>query len=131
MYNAFEPFVNLTNANLALFHRFANSTDIIRLVQNTVSRAFTLPQESLTKASQTNAFNEWTQGLADNFARFTQEYVNGFTQSMARTQHLVSQQVEQGSRQFAAITEASEEETDETAETGRRSSKTSDRRNSK
>ena len=130
MYNAFEPFVNLNNANLALFHRFANSADITRLVQNTVSRAFTLPQESLTKASQTNAFNEWTQGLADNFARFTQEYVNGFTQSMARTQHFVSQQVEQG-RQFAAITEATEQETDETAETGRRSSKTRGRRNSK
>ena len=129
MYNAFGPFVNLTNANLALFQRFANSPDITRLMQSTVSRVFTLSQESLSKASQTNAFNEWTQGLAGNFARFTQEYVNGFAQSMARTQQLVSQQVEKG-RQFAVIAQATDQETDETAETGR-SSKTRGHRNSK
>jgi hypothetical protein len=121
MYNVFEPFVNLTNANLALFNRFANSSDITRLVQEAVSRTVTIPQESMNKASQTDAYNEWSRGLVDNVTRFTQEYVNGVTRSMAQTQNFLSRQVEQGSHQFAQLTEQAEGETDETAEVGRRS----------
>ena len=124
MYNAFQPFLNLTNANLALFNRFANSSDITHLVQEAVSRAVTMPQESMNKASQTNAYNEWTRGLVDNATRFTQEYVNGLTQSMAFTQNFLSRQIEQGSRQFAQITDAGEEAAEETTEAGQRVAKT-------
>ena len=80
MYNPFEPFVNLTNANLALFHRLANSSDITRLMQEAVGRAMTIPQESLNKAAQTGAYSDWTRGLVDNVTRFTQQYLNGVTQ---------------------------------------------------
>ena len=120
MYNAYEPFVKLANANLALFQRFANSSDITQLVQDTVSRAFTLSQESITKVSQTNAYNEWTRGLVDNFTRFTQDYVNGLTESMARSQEVLMKQVEQGSQQFTQIAEQAEQKTDDIAEAGQR-----------
>jgi hypothetical protein len=129
MYNAFEPFIKLTNANLALFNRFANSSDITRLMQDAVGRAMTIPQESMNKASQTNAYTEWTRGLVDNMTRFSQEYVNGVTQSMARTQNFLSRQVEQGSQQFSQLTQAGEQAADETTEAGIRSAKNGADRN--
>jgi len=55
-----------------------------RLVQDTISRSLTIPQESMTKASQTDAFSEWSRGLVDNATRFTQDYVNDlFTREAA------------------------------------------------
>ena len=131
MYNAFEPFVNLTNANLALFNRLANSSDITRLMQEAVGRAMTIPQESMNRASQTDAYNDWTRGLVDNVTRFTQEYVNGVTQSMARTQTFLSRQVEQGSKQFAQITDDAEQALDETTASARRAAKTATKRTRK
>lgn len=131
MYNAFEPFVNLTNANLALFTRLANSSDITRLMQEAVGRAMTIPQESLNKAAQTDAYNEWTRGLVDNVTRFTEEYVNGMTQSMARTQDFMSRQVAQGSMQFAQIADDAEQAQDDTTAAGRRVAKTATKRTRK
>jgi hypothetical protein len=131
MYNAFEPFVKLTNANLALFNRFANSSEMTRLVQDTISRSMNIPQESMTKASQTDAFSDWTQGLVDNATRFTQDYVNGFTQSMAMTQNFLSRQMEQGSRQLAQITEQAPEEADEAGQHAAKSAKGRGTRKSK
>ena len=104
MYNPYQPFINLVNANLALLSRFATSRDITRLVQESVNRSLTISQEGVTKASQTNAYEELTRGLADNVARFTQEYVSGISQSVTYTQNL-SRQMEQGTRQFAQIGE--------------------------
>ena len=131
MYNPYEPFMNLANANLDLFKRFANSSDVTSLVQDTLTRAITIPRESMTKASQTGAFNDWTQGLVDNATRFTQEYVNGLTQAMAVTQSYLSRQVEQGTRQFAQITDAAEQAKDETTEAVVNSAKTASERSAR
>ena len=136
MYNPYQPFVNLINSNVALFNRFANSNDVTRLVQESVNRAFAIQQESITKATTTGAFEELTKGLANNIARFSQEYVNGLSQSvsglsesMAQTQNMLSRQVEQGARQLAKMTDEATDATDEAAQEGLRLAKGASDRN--
>jgi hypothetical protein len=80
----------------------------------------------MSKAAQTGAFNELTRGMVDNVTRFSQEYFNSVTASMARTQNFMTRQVEQGSRQFTQI---ANQATDEVAEAGQRSSRTATSRN--
>jgi len=109
MYNPYQPFINLVNANLSLFSRFANSSEITRLVHESVNRTMTISRESFTKAAQTGAFEELTRGLADNVTRFTQEHVNGISQSMAQTQTVLSRQTERGTRQLERLTDKAEE----------------------
>ena len=112
MYNPYQPFMNLINANLSLINRFANSNDITRLVQESVNRTISISKESVEKATRSDAFEELTRGLADNVARFTQEYLYTISQSIAQTQ-VLSRQVEQGTRQFAKITAETAEEASE------------------
>jgi hypothetical protein len=116
MYNPYQPFINLMNANLSLFNRFVNSTEISRLVQESVNRAMAIPQESVAKAAQTHAFEELTRGLADNVTRFTQEHVNGLSQSMAQTQNVLSRQAERGTRRLERLTESAQQATNQVAD---------------
>ena len=109
MYNPYQPFINLMNANLSLFSGFANSSEITRLVRDSVNRTMNISRDSLTKVAQTQAFDELTRGLADNVTRFTQEHVNGISQSMAQTQHVLSRQAERGTRQLERLTGRADE----------------------
>src|SRR5690348_6058210 len=118
MYNPYQPFMNLVNANMALFNRFATSGDITRLLHESVNRSIMISQERVMKAAQSGAFDELTRGFADNVARFTQEYANGLSQSMAYTQNFLSRQVDQGARQFAEIVEQPSPAADEAGEAG-------------
>jgi hypothetical protein len=116
MYNPYQPFINLMSSNLALVNRFVMSGDITRLVHESVNRSVSITRESVTKATQSHAFEELTRGLADNVARFTQDYVGSLSQSMANTQNMLSRQIEEGNRQMAQITDQVEQRSEQVGE---------------
>ena len=109
---AVRPFVNLANANIAAFARFASSPEVNNITQESADRVLTLANDNLNKVTRTRAFEEWTRALVDNYARFTQEYVNSVYGTIARTQQFLSRQVEEGSRQIARISEVTEQATE-------------------
>jgi len=105
MYNTIQPFVELANANIAVFSRFAKSPEVTRLAQETTKEVVTLSQEKLTKLATTNAFTEWTEALVDNYARFIQGYTQSLYGMAAQGQALLSSQVEQAARRVGQLSE--------------------------
>jgi hypothetical protein len=106
MYNAIEPFVNLANANIAVFSRFAKSPEASELAQEATNQVVTLTQENLKKMSRTKAFTQWTEALADNYARFIQAYMQSLYGMATQGQAFLSGQVEQGARRLGQLSES-------------------------
>jgi hypothetical protein len=50
--------VNLANANIAGFSRFAKSPEVAELAQETANQLVTLSQQNLRKLTRTNAFTK-------------------------------------------------------------------------
>jgi hypothetical protein len=106
MYNTIEPFVNLANANIAVFSRFARSPEVAELAQETTNQVVALSQENLRKISRTKAFTEWMDALVNNYARFIQANTQSLYGMAAQGEAFLSGQVEQGARRFGKLSES-------------------------
>jgi hypothetical protein len=100
MQNTIQPFVNLANANIAVFTRFAQSPEVAELTQDAIQKTLAVTQDSLSKVSRTNAFTEYSRTLVENYARFVQEYTANLYSVAAQSQAFLSNQVEQGTRRL-------------------------------
>jgi hypothetical protein len=103
MYNVVQPFVNLTNANIETFSRFANSREINDLAKSSASKYWDVVQENLSKVAESDAFAQWTRAMIDNYVRFANEYAKNMYSIVSQGQEFVSQQVEEGSKRFQRI----------------------------
>jgi hypothetical protein len=106
MYNAIEPFVDLTNANIAVFSRFAKSPEAAELAQEATNQVVTLTQENLKKMSRTKAFTQCAEALAENYARFIDAYMQSLYGMAAQGQAFLSGQVEQGARRLGQLSDS-------------------------
>ena len=106
MYNTIEPFVNLTNANIAVFSRFAKSPEVAELAQEATNQVVALSQENLRKMSRTKAFTEWMEALVNNYACFIQANTQSLYAIAAQGQAVLSSQVEQGARRLGKLSES-------------------------
>jgi hypothetical protein len=75
-------------------------------MQEATHQVVTLSQENLRKMYRTNAFTEWTQALADNYARFIQAYTQSLYGIAAQGQTFLSSQVEQAARRMGPMSES-------------------------
>lgn len=100
---------NLTSANFATISRFAQSPEIVEATKNSIEKYFALVQESFTNVAQSNAFTQMSRSLAANYQRFADEYSKGLFGMVSQGQEILRNQVEQGSRRFQQITNASAE----------------------
>lgn len=112
MQTTIQPFVNLANANIAVFTRFAKSPEVAELTQDATQQVLALTHDSLNKVSGTKAFAEWTRALVDNYARFTEEYTKTLYGMAARSQAFLSSQVEQGARRLGQLSDVADKVTE-------------------
>ena len=105
MQNTIQPFVNLANANIAVFTRFAQSPEVAELTQDAVQKTLAVTQDSLSKVARTTAFTEYSRTLLENYARFVQEYTANLYSIAAQSQAFLSNQVEQGTRRLGQLSD--------------------------
>src|SRR3712207_4565851 len=98
--NTVQPFLNLTVSNIELFSRFMKSPEIAEITKVGIERYFDLVQDLATRVARTNAFVQLTQAMADNYARFTSEYLQNASGYLSQGQDLLTYQVEEGSRRL-------------------------------
>ena len=107
MNNILQPYVNLTNANIETFLRFANSREITDLAKTSAVKLVEAAQENVSKVAGSDAFASWTRAAIDNYVRFANEYTQNVYGIVSKSQEFVSRQVEEGNRRFAQIAELS------------------------
>ena len=123
--NTVQPLVNLTVSNIELFSRFVKSPEIAAITKVGIERYVDLVQDMATRMARTKAFVQLTQDMADNYARFTSEYLQNASGFLSQGQDLLSYQVEESSRRFRQITDATSRTVDVGADVVRRASEAS------
>jgi hypothetical protein len=107
MYNVLQPYVNLMNANLETFSRFANAREVTDLAKDSAVKSARVLQENVSKVSGSNAYAELTSAMFDNYVRFFNEYTQNMFGIVSQGQEFVSQQVEEGQRRLTQIADIS------------------------
>lgn len=107
MYNILQPYVNLMNANIETFSRFANSREVTDLAKTSAVKFMEVGQENISKVAGSDAFASWTRAAIDNYVRFANEYTQNMYGIVSQGQEFMSRQVEEGNRRFAQIAEFS------------------------
>jgi hypothetical protein len=105
-YNAMRPFIDLTNANIESFLRFARSPEISEVAKVGFEKYLEFANASFTRLVASNAFAEWNRAVLNNYSHFTTQYVESLSSITAQTQELISRQTEQGTRSLQQISEA-------------------------
>jgi len=105
-YNAMRPFIDLTNANIESFLRFARSPEISEVAKVGFEKYLEFANASFTRLVASNAFAEWNRAVLNNYSHFTTQYVENLSSIAAQTQELMSRQAEQGTRSLQQISEA-------------------------
>ena len=105
-YNAMRPFIELTNANIESFLRFARSPEISEVAKVGFEKYLEFANASFTRLAASNAFAEWNRAVLNNYSHFATQYVESLSSITAQTQELISRQTEQGTRSLQQISEA-------------------------
>ena len=105
-YNAMRPFIDLTNANIESFLRFARSPEVSEVAKVGVEKYLEFANDSFTRLAGSSAFAEWSRAVLNNYSHFATQYVENFSSIAAQTQELMSRQAEQGTRSLQQISEA-------------------------
>jgi len=106
MLNPIQPFLNLTNANIETFARFAKSREISDVTKAGVDTYIEFVNDSLTRVVQSDAFAEWTRGTVNNYSSFIKQYTQSVFAIVAQSQEFMSHQAEEGTRSLQQISEA-------------------------
>jgi hypothetical protein len=107
MYNLLHPLAQLANANIETLSRFANSREVIDLVEESASKHLDFVQDSTAKLAGSDAFATCLRTTIDNYVRFANEYTKNVYGIVAQGQEFVAQQVEAGNRRFTQIVDIS------------------------
>jgi hypothetical protein len=107
MYNILQPYVNLMNASIETFSRFANAREVTDLAKDSAVKSTRVLQENVSKIGGSNAYAELTSAMIDNYVRFFNEYTQNVFGIVSQGQEFVSQQVEEGQRRLAQIADIS------------------------
>jgi hypothetical protein len=105
-YNATRPFIDLTNANIESFLRFARSPEVSEVAKVGLENYFAFVNDSFTRLAGSNAFAEWNRAVLNNYSQFATQYVQSLSSIATQTQELMSRQAEQGTQSLQQIGEA-------------------------
>jgi hypothetical protein len=119
MYNVFAPYVNLMNANIKALSRYVNAQQVTQLAKDSAGESRKIVQESISMIADSNAYSELTKAIIDNYARFTNEWLQNTFGIVSQGQQFMNRQVEEGQRRLSVAAELSRR----TAETALQSGK--------
>jgi hypothetical protein len=122
MYNIFQPYVNLMNANIETFSRFANTREVTDVAKESAVKSAKVLQENASKIAGSNAYAELTRAMIDSYVRFANEYTQNLYGIVSQGQEFVSQQVEEGGRRFSQIADISRRTVETAAQSGKSAS---------
>ena len=116
MDNVVQPFVNLTQANIDTFTRFAQSKEVTELARDSLNETVGAFQRTAERLTQSKAFAEWTRAWADNYARFVHEYSQAVLGLAVQSQTFLGRQIEQGAQRVERVAQRAGEAVDRTAD---------------
>jgi hypothetical protein len=101
MYNFFAPYANLMNANIKAFSRYVNARQVTQLAKDSAGESTKIVQESISMIADSNAYAELTKAIIDNYARFTNEWLQNTFGLGSQGQLFWNRQVEEGQRRLS------------------------------
>ena len=99
-----KPLVDLTNANIETFSRFAKSPEIANFTRAAIEQYWRAIQDNLTRVTQSDAFAELTKQNVENFSRFASEYARGIYTIASQTEAEITRGVQEAARRFEQVT---------------------------
>ena len=100
MINTIQPFVNLANANLQATSRFFHSPDLARITRDNTDKFDQVAQESVTRITRSDALQQWSRELIQNYSRFTNECTQSVFAMMTQAPNILAHQAQDFSRQI-------------------------------
>jgi hypothetical protein len=119
MYNIFQPFVNLMNANIETFSRFANAQEVTELAKDSAVKSAKVLQENTSKIAGSNAYVDLTRATIDNYVRFVNEYLQNVYGIVSQGQQFMNRQVEEGQRRLSEVADISRRTVETAAQSGK------------
>ena len=119
MYNVFQPYVNLLNANIEALARFVNAQEVTELAKKSATTSTKVLQENTSKIVDSNAYADLTKSTIDNYARFTNEWLQNVYGIVADGQQFMNQQVEEGQRRLSEVAEISRRTVETATQSGK------------
>jgi hypothetical protein len=98
-----KPLVDLTNANIETFSRFAKSPEIANFTRAAIEQYWRAIQDNLTRVTQSDAFAELTKQNVENFSRFASEYARGVYMIASQTEAEITRGVQEAARRFEQV----------------------------
>ena len=93
MQNLTQPFVKLSTANAELITRFAQSQEMVDLVNTSAQKYLELAQKTFGGAPASEAQADLIRSLTDNYSTFAREHAESLMGLAAEAQAQMSQQV--------------------------------------
>ncbi len=122
MYNIFQPYVNLINANIETLSRFANAREITDVAKDSAVKSVQVLQENASKIGGANAYADLTKATIDNYVRFADEYQQNVNGIVSQGQQFMSQQAEEGQRRLSQVADMSRRTVEAAAQSGKSAS---------
>lgn len=119
MYNIFQPYVNLANANIETFSRFANAREVTDFAKDSAVKSVKVLQENTSKIAGSNAYADLTKATIDNYVRFVNEYLQNVYGIVSQGQQFMNQQVEEGQRRLSQVADISRRTVETAAQSGK------------
>ncbi|MDM0108793.1 hypothetical protein QTH97_27885 [Variovorax sp. J22R24] len=88
-----QPFVKLSTANAELITRFAQSQDMVDLVNTSAQKYMELAQKTFGGAAASGAQADLIRSLTENYSTFAREHAESLMGMAAEAQARMSQQV--------------------------------------
>jgi len=119
MYNVFQPYVTLLNANIEALSRFVNAQDVKELAKDSATKSAKVVHENTSKLAGSNAYADLTKATIDNYVRFTNEWLQNVSGLVSQGQEFVNQQAEEGQRRLSEVAEISRRTVEAAAQSGK------------
>ena len=98
MQNLTQPFVKLSTANAELITRFAQSPEMVDLVNTSAQKYLELAQKTFGGAPASQAQADLIRSLTDNYATFAREHAESLMGMAAEAQAQMTRQVTDASK---------------------------------
>ena len=98
MQNLTQPFVKLSTANAELITRFAQSQEMVDLVNTSAQKYLELAQKTFGGAPASQAQADLIRSLTDNYSTFAREHAESLMGIVAEAQAQMTQQAADASK---------------------------------
>lgn len=101
-----QPFVKLTQSNIDLLTKFAQSPEVASQSVDNANNLFQQAQESATNLFNSRAFAQMMQGMLKNYTEFTAELIQSGMAMVTQNQAAILQQTQEAAGNVIQASEA-------------------------